>query len=83
MKALQFSFTKPAKISLKGSIVFLIRALARFIIGGRQRRSRPGDDSAGLEGAGKPVPRKPSPTHHLAAAKALPPSDTTDSLPKD
>ena len=37
----------------------------------------------GMEGAGKPVPLRPAPTHHLAAAKDLPPSDKTHSLPKD
>ena len=38
---------------------------------------------AGLEGAWKPVPIGPAPTHHLAAAKDLPPSEKTHSLPKD
>ncbi len=38
---------------------------------------------AGMEGAGKPVPVRPAPTHHLAAAKDLPPSDKTHTLPKD
>jgi len=39
--------------------------------------------SAGLEGAGKPVPARPAPAHHLAAAKDLPPSKKTHSLTKD
>ena len=38
---------------------------------------------AGLEGAWKPVPVGPAPTHHLAAAKDLPPSKKTHSLTKD
>jgi hypothetical protein len=38
---------------------------------------------AGMEGAGKLVPVRPGPTHHLAAARDLPPSDKTNSLPKD
>jgi hypothetical protein len=38
---------------------------------------------AGMEGAGKPVPVRPAPTHHLAAAKDLPPSEKTHFLPKD
>src|SRR5579862_631951 len=33
--------------------------------------------------AGKPVPLKPCPSHHLVAAKALPPSDKTHCFPKD
>ena len=37
----------------------------------------------GKSGAGKPVPVKPTPTHHLVAAKDLPPSDKTHSLAKD
>jgi len=33
--------------------------------------------------AGKPVPVKPSPRHHLIAAKDLPPSEKTHCFPKD
>ncbi len=42
--------------------------------------------SGGMSGtslAGKPVPVGPAPRHHLVAAKDLPPSDRTHSLPKD
>jgi len=39
--------------------------------------------SAGESGVGKPAPVSPAPTHHLQAAKDLPPSDVTHSLPKD
>jgi len=38
---------------------------------------------AGMADAGKPVPVRPAPNHHLAAAKDLPPSEKTHSLPKD
>ena len=38
---------------------------------------------AGLESAGKPVPVRPAPTHHLVAAKELPPSERTHLLPQD
>jgi hypothetical protein len=48
----------------------------------RERRGGSGG-SSGLWGAGKPAPLKPSPTHHLAAAKEWPPSDKTHSWPKD
>lgn len=37
----------------------------------------------GKSGAGKPVPVGPKPTHHLIAAKELPPSDKTHSFPHD
>lgn len=43
----------------------------------------PGGGGSGTSSAGKPVPLRPSPTHHLSAAKHLPPSDKTDSFPKD
>ena len=33
--------------------------------------------------AGKPVPLKPRPSHHLVAAKDLPPLDKTHCFPKD
>ena len=42
-----------------------------------------GSGSAGLESAGKPVPVRPAPTHHLAAAKDLPPSKRTHLLLQD
>ena len=42
-----------------------------------------GTGAAGLEGAQKPVPVRPAPTHRLAAAKDLPPSERIHSLPKD
>jgi hypothetical protein len=43
----------------------------------------PGGSGSGTSTASRPVPVKPSPTHHLTAAKHLPPSDETDSFPKD
>jgi hypothetical protein len=46
-------------------------------------RSGGDGDSSGESEAGKPVPVNPAPTHHLQAAKDLPPSDKTHSLPKD
>ena len=42
-----------------------------------------GPDESGLMGAGKPVPIRPSPTHHLVAMKDLPPGNRTHSLPRD
>jgi hypothetical protein len=42
-----------------------------------------GGSGSGTSAAGRPVPVKPAPTHHLQAAKHLPPSDTSDSSPKD
>src|SRR5947207_375574 len=41
-----------------------------------------GASSSGMSDAGKPAPLRPAPTHHLAAAKELPPSEKTHSLPK-
>lgn len=42
-----------------------------------------GDANPGLSDSAVPVPTKPAPTHHLVAAKELPPSDKTQSLRKD
>ena len=42
-----------------------------------------GDGGAGFAGAGVPVPVRPTPTHHLVAAKDLPPSRRTHLLPRD
>src|SRR5260221_5059224 len=37
----------------------------------------------GRDEAGKPGPVRPNPTHHLVAAKDLPPSDKSHSFPHD
>lgn len=42
-----------------------------------------GDGGSGRVGLGVPVPVSPWPTHHLQAAKDLPPSEKTQSSPKD
>src|SRR5689334_20971955 len=42
-----------------------------------------GGGAGGEVRAGCPVPVNPSPPHHLAAARDLPPSEKTHSLPKD
>ena len=55
--------------------------VGRLAIIGASRR--PGFGDAGEFGVGKPAPVQPSPAHHLQAAKDLPPSDVTHSLPKD
>ena len=62
----------------------------RFLFHARRKpvvsvsRGSGGDsDSSGETEAGKLVPVRPAPTHHLQAAKDLPPSDKTHSLPKD
>src|SRR5688572_27996514 len=64
-----------------GSIAWLVTCANRS----PHALSKPGPDAggAGLSGAGKPVPVRPTPSHHLVAAKDLPPSDKTHSLPKD
>jgi hypothetical protein len=41
------------------------------------------EQGSGTSEAGKPVPVGPNPTHHLVAAKDLPPSDKTHSYPQD
>ena len=63
--------------------VVFCSVVGKLAIAGAIRRSRPSGGSDGLSGAGKLVPVGPPPTHHLQAAKDLPPSDTTHSLPKD
>jgi hypothetical protein len=59
----------------------------RFVQGIRMTLSgtftRPDDGRSRPPDAGKPSPLMPSPTHHLAAAKALPPSDETYLFPID
>jgi hypothetical protein len=47
-----------------------------------QREGGSGDVGGDVT-AGCPVPVKPSPTHHLAGAKDLPPSEKVHSLAKD
>jgi hypothetical protein len=47
------------------------------------RHSRPSGEGPGACYAGALVPVKPTPPHHLVAAKEFPPSDRTHSFPKD
>jgi hypothetical protein len=54
-----------------------------FVAWKRLSRPRAGGGSPGQTDAGRPVPVKPGPTHHLVAASALPPADKTRSFPKD
>lgn len=41
------------------------------------------EQGSGRSEAGKPVPVGPNPTHHLVAAKDLPPSAKTHAFPND
>ena len=66
-----------AKISWRRTIGRLFRVMVRFLRDLWPRRSRPNGDNPGLEGAGRLVPRKPTPPRHLVAAKGLPPSEKT------
>jgi hypothetical protein len=64
------------------AFVFYLGCVA-IVAPGRGFRASHGGGGAGLEEAGVPVPIRPAPTHHLVAAKDLPPSPKTHSLPKD
>lgn len=83
MNTLQLSAFKPATIALKRTIAHIVRATARVLQKVLKRRSRPDDGSPGFEYAGRTVPVKPSPPHHLVAAKAFPPSDRIHLYPRD
>jgi hypothetical protein len=78
MNALQFPFVRRAwlfdfKLFVAGLILFVRRLFKR------RRRWGSGGENPGLSFAGKPAPVRPTPTHHLVAAKELPPSDKTQS----
>jgi hypothetical protein len=83
MSALQFSVEKPAKISWRVAVSYFIHRIIDFLRTLWPRRSRRGRDNPGLEGAGRLVPVKPTPPHHLVAARGLPPSERTYLYPKD
>jgi hypothetical protein len=70
-----------ATLLLPGVLFF--GALGYLIIVGTTRRARISGGSSGGSGVGVRVPVSPAPTHHLQAAKDLPPSDKTHSFPKD
>jgi hypothetical protein len=57
--------------------------LAWFAVKSLARLHRDPGGGSGMADAGKPAPVRPDPTHHLGAAKDLPPSDKTHSLPHD
>lgn len=64
----------------------LLAFLAFLVWFSMARRARFHRDTGGgseMADAGKPAPIRPGPSHHLAAAKGLPPSDETHSLPHD
>lgn len=83
MSASSALITKPAKISWRRKIRDAVRCFVRFFHTPLTTPKRRDDDRPGLEGAGKPVPWRPRPPHHLVAAKALPPSDRTFLYPRD
>jgi hypothetical protein len=64
-------------------IVWKAQRLVQSIRMALSKTSTRSDDSSPPPYAGKPSPLMPSPTHHLMAAKALPPSDETFLFPKD
>jgi hypothetical protein len=79
MNALQFPFVRRAwlfdlKLFVAGLILFVGRLFKR-----RLRRGGRDGGNPGLSFSGKPVPIRPTPTHHLVAAKEFPPSDKTQS----
>ena len=82
MSALKFSFVRPASFSdLRQQLAALISALRRLFTS--QRGSGPSGENPGLCQAGECVPVRPTPPHHLVAAKEFPPSDKTHSFPRD
>jgi hypothetical protein len=62
-------------IAVFGAIAWLILKSTERIF--------PSAGDSGLQGTGNLVPLRPAPTHHLAAAKEFPPSDTTHSVAFD
>ena len=64
--------------------MFFFGAIAWFAFSRTETDEAPGPaQGPGLSEAGKPVPVGPKPTHHLVAAKDLPPSEKTHSFPHD
>ena len=68
-----------ALLALLAILVFL----AWFLMARRAYIYRDTGGESGMADAGKPAPIRPDPSHHLAAARDLPPSDETHSLPHD
>ena len=60
----------------------LARFLRRCLLGESPRTDPPGENNRPPD-AGKPAPVSPSPTHHLVAAKSLPPGDAVHVFPAD
>jgi hypothetical protein len=65
-----------------GMLLFSALAWSAFSTPAPANRAEP-DAGLATSDACKPVPVGPHPTHHLAAAKHLPPSDKTDSFRHD
>src|SRR6516162_6854439 len=78
MNALQFPFFRRVWLfDLKLFVAGLIFSVRRLLTKWRHRGR--GGENPGLSFAGKPVPIRPTPTHHLVAAKEFPPSNKTQS----
>ncbi len=80
---------RPSPIGERGADALerLARRLRRFLFGPDPDPARPTphdpDDGHRPPDAGRAAPLRPSPGHHLVAARALPPSDHTHLLPRD
>jgi hypothetical protein len=57
--------------------------LLLWCLGESPRTDPPDEGGHYLPDAGKPAPLSPSPTHHLVAARSLPPQNTTHLFPAD
>jgi hypothetical protein len=75
----------PQPWRLRISMSMLLVRLSRFFRGQLSpARNYPPDEGDSLPpGAGRLAPLRPTPGHHLVAARALPPSETTHLLPRD
>ena len=78
MNALQFHFVRRAWLfDLKLFVASLLLFVSRLFK--KRRYWRRGGENPGLSFAGKPIPVRPMPPHHLVAAKEFPPSEKTES----
>jgi hypothetical protein len=75
--------TMNPNVARRMETILLITLCLLIIVAKHYRRLPPNQGEPLQSGAGGPVPRDPSPSHHLVAAKAFPPSEKTHLYPKD
>ena len=76
-------YARNFQVAVTGLFPISVFAAIAWLVLKSAERIFPSAGDSGLQGTGNLVPLRPSPSHHLAAAKEFPPSDRTHSFAFD